>query len=65
MPIISSIVSYGFPTGDKSSSPGLKLDDKATFNACVPQIICGLTSASSVLNISEYTFSRVSLPSSL
>lgn len=41
-----------FLTGDKSSSPGRRFDESAMFSACVPQIICGLTSAASALNIS-------------
>ena len=51
IPITSSKVSYGFPTGDISSSPGLKFDIKA--------------SASSPLKQEAYTFSSVSLPRSL
>jgi len=65
IPITSSKVSYGFPTGDISSSPGLKFDIKASASAWVPQVICGLTSASSPLKQEAYTFSSVSLPRSL
>ena len=65
IPITSSSVSYGFPTGDKSSSPGRRFDISASASACVPHVICGLTSASSPLKQSAYTFSSVSLPRSL
>ena len=54
-----------FDAIDKSSSPGLKFENSARAIAWVPHVICGLTSASSVWNVSAYTFSSVSLPSSL
>ena len=34
MPITSSSVSYGLPTGDSSSSPGRRFAESATVKAC-------------------------------
>ena len=51
IPITSSSVSYGLPTGERSSSPGRRLDIRASASACVPQVICGRTNASSVLKV--------------
>ena len=65
MPMTSSKVSYGLPTGDNSSSPGLKLLIRASASAWVPQVIWGRTRASSVWKVAAYTASRVSLPRSL
>ena len=50
MPMTSSSVSYGAPTGLSSSSPGSRFALSATARACVPQVICGRTSAASVPN---------------
>ena len=44
----SSSVSYGAPTGLSSVSPGSRFALSATVSACVPQVICGRTSAASV-----------------
>ncbi len=65
IPITSSSVSYGFPTGERSSSPGRRLLMSASASACVPHVIWGLTSASSVWKIDAYTASSASLPISL
>ena len=61
----SSKVSYGFPEIARISSPGRKFADNASPNACVPHVICGLTSASSVPKTSAYNASTASLPESL
>ena len=47
IPITSSKVSYGFPTGESNSSPGRKFAINASASAWVPQVICGRTRASS------------------
>ena len=46
MPMTSSSVSYGRPTGLRSSSPGSRFALSATVSACVPQVICGASAAS-------------------
>ena len=45
-------------------SPYFNNPNKVRVNACVPDIICGLTIASSALKISAYIFSNFSLPAS-
>ena len=64
IPITSSNVSYGLPVMLSNVSPGLSNENSATVKAWVPEINCPLTIQSSVLNISENTFSQVSLPMS-
>ena len=54
-----------FDAIDKSSSPGLKLENSARAIAWVPHVICGLTRASSVWKTSAKTASKVSRPGSV
>ena len=65
IPITSCNVSYGSPVMYSSLSLGLNSPNNVTVKACVPDINCPLTNASSLLNMSLYTNSIVSLPISL
>ena len=51
IPIAVCNVSYGAPEILNIVSPGRKIPNNVTAKACVPDISCALTNASSALNI--------------